>query len=198
MIAIDTVRIKVDRATAKGGPQFSADMWKGAATAFQVGLFRGGVAESIEGVSSLTWRVKNARMGSVTLMSKTIAGNDLTECTSGEWQAGTGQHATFEFSAAECNLPMGGKNAAFHVTITALLLSGATVTCGVGELRVWDANAEVAGDPPENPEALLTIDIGDARYLLISSVSNDRVTLPNGKFFYLNTEEESEIGRAHV
>lgn len=151
-----TQRIKADSTAAKDTAQLNATLWRGRAAVIQVGLFERGAAASLAGITSLTLLAKAARTATATVISKTVLAAALTPCSTAQWTAGTHQHAAITLTAAEANVAMTAKSRVLHLVVKAQLSTGDEIIFGVGTLTVHDANAEPAGDPPENPEPAIS------------------------------------------
>jgi hypothetical protein len=166
---IRTISIKINLATSPGrelrdqATGAAPKIWRGNAIAIRLGIFDGTGVVSMEGVESLTLRVKKAADDETTLASKTVEPEALADAAA--WTSGAGQHALFELSDAEANFDLAGETrAAFHLVITALLDNGSTRTLGTGTLSVLEDNDAAADPPPENPGTALTVDEADLRY----------------------------------
>lgn len=163
-----TLRQRLSLTDLPTNTQISLDAYRGIAFQVQSALFSGTAISDMSGISSVTMIVRASRedTDAAALMSETVAAADFGTCTLNEWLAGTGQHATFSFSATESNLDLqGGAKRIFWLVFKALLSGGDTVIIGRGFLTLHEANAEASGTPPENPGPALGTAEADARFL---------------------------------
>lgn len=161
---METHRIKIDVAADKERPQFSAPLWRASAVALELGCFASGAVLDLEGVSSVTLRVRRARMAEAVMLEKTVAAAAFTACTAPQWAAGTHEHVRMEFSSNDMNITVGARVAVLHVTLSAVLASGGARVLGVGEIILHDANA-VPGEVTEPPGTAVTLEECDARFV---------------------------------
>jgi hypothetical protein len=148
--------------------QISLDAFRGIAFAVESALFSGSAISDLSGISSVTMLVKASREDteSAALMASTVAAADFGNCTLTQWVAGTHQHVTFAFDAAEANLDLqGSTKRILWLVFKALFSSGDSVILGRGFLTLHEANAEATGTPPENPAPALSAAEADARFV---------------------------------
>lgn len=162
-------RIKIEVTASKAHAQFSATVWRASAVALELGLFSAGASVTLADYSSITLRVRKARLASDVLLEKTVAFASLTACTAAQWAAGTHEHARLELTSTEMNLAMSSKLDTLHVTVSAVLASGgSTEVLGMGELILHDANA-VPGTVADNADPATSLAECDARFLRYDS-----------------------------
>jgi hypothetical protein len=202
---MQTHRLKIEITAAKTRAQFSATLWRASAVALELGLFDAGVSVTLADYSSITLRVRKARLAADVLLEKTLAFSSLSTCTAAQWAAGTHEHARITLTSAEMNLAMASKLETLHVTVSAVLADGgSTEVLGMGELILHDANA-VPGTVADNADPATSLAECDARFLRYDgaqtlttgqknqAIANigiiktaDRITFPDGSFIYLN------------
>lgn len=126
----------------------------------------GTTAASLVGVQSVTLMVRTSREDTEVpaLMSDTIDGADLSDCTLVQWEAGTHEHVTFGFTGAETNLVVTGKKRTLWLVAKAMLTDGREVVLGTGQAVCHESNAIPAGEVPENADPAISVAAGDARY----------------------------------
>lgn len=183
-----TQRLKLSTTAITAQP-LTLSFWRGVPLRVQVAVFDHLDTADMDEVDALVIMVKRDRsdLDSAALMSLTQP--TLSSCTANQWIAKTHQHASFEFTAAECNLDLQGSiKGVFHVVFKAVLSDGSELILGIGQAVCYEANAGAVGDPPTNPEPALTQAVADLRYIQ-ATLSGDRITFPDGKFIYLNTED---------
>lgn len=162
-------RLKIELTAPKTRAQFSATVWRASAVALELGLFSAGASVTLADYSSITLRVRKARMAADVLLEKTVAFASLTACTATQWAAGTHEHARIELASTEMNLAMSSKLDTLHITVSAVLaVGGSTEVLGMGELILHDANA-VPGTVAENADPATSLAECDARFLRYDS-----------------------------
>ncbi len=161
-----TQRLKCDKDARFSQVSLTAEMWKGRATTFLLGLFAGNSVVSIEDITSVTLRVKlNRDASDADVMVATVAADALVQITGSQWTAKTHATATMSFTNAQCNLNVDGNSTSYWITVEALLENGDRVIFGAGNLIVHSAAADAVGDPDANPGAPITLEEADARYM---------------------------------
>lgn len=168
-----TISIRMNLSQAPGRDLRDANtgaaptLYRGNAVAIRIGIFEGTTPVSMEGVTSLTLRVKKAIDDPTTLASKTE--EPLALASEAAWNEGNGQNAVFELTDAETNFDLGGETrASYHLVITALLAGGETRTLGTGPLAMLEDNDSAADPPPENPGTAITLEEADLRYATVN------------------------------
>ena len=154
MATIQTARIKGNSQPSRPGKsELNLEFFQGHALAVRVALYEGQALASIANMASVRLMVKQSQDDAGDpLMSKTVVAADLTATTGAAWIAGTGQHAVFEFSDAECNIPAGE----YWLVLTAMLLSGETINYGTGKAVCYADNSAATGNPPVNSDTYPT------------------------------------------
>lgn len=117
-VKIDTAASIIDVITSA-----SPDMWRGNDTQFECCFFFGDELLSISNIASFTLEVKpKDKKTGAALMAKTLAAADADPTTTlADWEAGTKQHAQFNFTFDETNLALGSPDEdSFWLVISAL------------------------------------------------------------------------------
>lgn len=151
----------------QAGTQDTIETVRGNATVFQFGFFdTAGEILSLADVESLNLKLQPSRLpGGDVLADQTLAAAELDLTTDAEsWEAGTKQHAEFEFTNAEMNLDPGVAVKEFWLVLTAVMSDGSEVTLGGGGLLIHEDNNAAADPPPENAGTAITLEQADARY----------------------------------
>ncbi|GAA5137367.1 hypothetical protein GCM10023213_13940 [Prosthecobacter algae] len=204
MATIHTQRLKCDRNARFSQASLTAEMWRGRATVFKLGLFEGDAIASIEGITSVTLRVKESRsVGAADLMVATVAAVDLDQITGAQWLAKTGQTADIEFTNAQCNLSITGDSAKYWMVVEALLATGGRIIFGAGFLTVFESAADAVGDPDANPGAPITLEEADARYVRGTmqtrlSTAGDRIHWYSNAGVYLGSTDLVNYGESNL
>lgn len=203
---METRRLQLDTAADKSRPQFSVPAWRASALALEFGIFTSGVVMSLADVSSITLRIRKARLATALLLERTIAAVDFTSCTLAQWAAGTHEHLRIELTSDALNLTMGSLSSTLHVTLSATLSSGSVQVLGIGSMVLNDANA-VAGEAPDEVGTAITLAEADARFVRFDgaqtltndqklqalsnllTISDSGITFPNGKVIYFTSTE---------
>ncbi|MES2596077.1 MAG: hypothetical protein V4662_12110 [Verrucomicrobiota bacterium] len=204
---METHRLKIDEQASKDRAQFSATLWRGSAVALELGIFNRGAVRDLSDASSLTLRVRSARLSAGLLLEKVVAAADFTACTAPQWAAGTHQHVTLEMTSEEMNFALADPPTTLFVSVTALLGSGGVQVLGLGEFILQDAGA-VPGSTTPTEGTLLTLEEADARYVKTTgaqalteeqqlqvlenlgiTLTDSTLTLPNGRTIYLNAPD---------
>lgn len=203
---METRRLQIDTAADKSRPQFSVPAWRASALALEFGIFEAGAVLSLAEVSSITLRVRKARLATALLLERTVAAADFTSCSLAQWAAGTHEHLRVELTSDAMNIATGALTSTLHVTLSATLSSGSVQVLGIGSLVLTDANA-VAGEAPDEVGTALTLAEADARFVRFDgaqsltteqkmqalenllTVGESGITLPNGKIIYFNSTE---------
>lgn len=175
-------RIKLDTGAAKGRAQCQVPIFRASAVLLDFGLFAGSVPQVWTGITSVTLRVRAARLASVVLIEEVVT--SFNTCTAAQWNAGSHEHFSVSLSAAQTALAMSAKVDTLHATLSALRDDGEVVVLGWFELVMHDANA-LPGTVAETVAPGLSLAEADARYVR-GVLSADRVTFANGAFIYLN------------
>lgn len=142
----------------------------------------GATAASLTGVQSATLMLRTSREDTETaaLMSDTVDGDDLSDCTLVQWTAGTHEHVTFGFTGAETNLVVTGKKRTLWLVAKAMLDDGREVVIGTGQAVCFESNAIPAGTVAENADPAISVAVGDARYAPLNHEHEIEVTDVNG------------------
>lgn len=175
-------RIKLDTGANKGRAQCTVPIFRASAVVLDFGIFAGSVQQSWTGITSVTLRVRAARLASVVLIEQVVTA--FTACTAAQWAAGTNQHFSVSLSAAQTALAMSAKVDTLHATLSTLRADGGVEVLGWFELVMHDANA-LPGTVADTVAPGLTVAEGDTRYVR-GVLSADRLTFANGAFIYLN------------
>lgn len=161
-----SVRLALDHAKA---PDYFNDLalWRSSAVYVDLLVQDGDALETLSGLTSITFRVRDSVTGTTNLISKTVAAASFGTPTAASWADGSAQHARFSLSSAETNLPVDAQGGIreLHWSISALTDGGNTLTIGAGKMRLFDDNDTTAADPEENPDGAMSPEQGDARYL---------------------------------
>lgn len=161
---METHRLKLDTRATRDRAAFSATLWRASAVALELGFFEGGAVLDLTGVTSITLRVRSARLAEAVLLEKTVAAAAFTSCTVPQWTAGTHEHVRLELTSAETNITIGFKNAVLHVTVSAQLSTGSVQVLGMGEINLVDANA-VSGDVSPGAGTAVTLEECNALFV---------------------------------
>lgn len=163
-----TLRQRLALSDVPTSVQLSLDAFRGLPFAVECALFESAAISTLTGITSITMLAKASREDteSAALMASTVAAADFETCTLSQWVAGTSQHVTFEFTAAEANLDLSGSTKrVLWLVFKALLSSGDSVILGRGFLTLHEVNADATGTPPENPAPALSAAEADARFV---------------------------------
>lgn len=166
-------------------PELSLEHVRGFPMRLHVGLFDGPAVVTVANLASLSLVVKDSRSSaSAPLMAATVT--DFTSCTSTAWADGSGKHAEFEFTAAECALDLSGSDRRdLWLSFKAITSDGDEMWYGGGKFVLYESGAEIEGEPPENAAPGISLAEADARYIR-GTLSANKLTFPNGQFIYLN------------
>ena len=155
MTSARTIRLKIDVASLDPFKDVltgtNPSFWNGADVEFQVAFFRGNaLVTDIANYSTVSLAVKAATAAATAspYMEKTVSSGSITTgLTLADWNAGTGQHCSFRFSAAEATLPLGGlASVNFWIVIYGTLTDAAQCTFGCSLLQVKEDRI----NPPTN------------------------------------------------
>lgn len=150
------------------GTNRTAESVRSNATRFEFGFFNAaGVACDLANVESLNLKLQPSQDDETgVLADQTITVLDLTT-TAETWADGTKQHAVFELSNAEMNLAVDSSPRSLWLVVTAIMDDGYEYTLTGGIFNLHEDNNAAGDPPPENPGTALTLEQGDARYLVI-------------------------------
>lgn len=145
-----------------------ADLWQGNTLEFRVlVLNEDNSFYSIEDTSSLTLRIRASQDDdSDILADKTVAFASYGDATSvSDFTEGLTEHATFNLTDAETNIPLlGSPTRRLWVVVKSALSAGGTRTLGAGWMTLNEDNT-AAALPPTNIGTAITQDEADARYM---------------------------------
>ncbi len=175
-------RIKLDTGAAKGRAQCQVPIFRASAVVLDFGVFAGSLPQVWTGITSVTLRVRAARLAPVVLIEQVVT--SFSNCTAAQWAAGAHEHFSVALTAAQTALSMSAKVDTLHATLSALRADGGVEVLGWFELVMHDANA-LPGTVAETVGPGLTVAEGDTRYVR-GVLSADRFTFPNGAFIYLD------------
>lgn len=156
MTSARTIRLKIDLDSLDSFKDINGRtpvMWNGADVEFQVAFFRGNVlVDDIANYATISLAVKamNATPDTAPYMEETVSSANITTgMTLAQWNAGTHQHASFRFSAAESTLPLAGAAAVnFWMVVYGTLTDAAQFTAGCTVLQVKEDRINPATQGP--------------------------------------------------
>ena len=164
MSALSRQRLRIALDTAKTGPSIILSTggvplsWKGFDAQFEFAVFFGSCLQDVSDLQSITLEIKPDITTTAVLTATTTGIN--TALTLAQWQAGTDQHVTFDFTALQMNQPV----AQYYCAVYALTAEGYRVPLGWFNLDIKDLGAGVDGTPPTPPDVYITAAQADARY----------------------------------
>jgi len=105
------------------------------------------VVDSFTGIAKLVLEVHTTTRADSAIVRKEVLAAALTSCTSGEWTAGSKQHATFNLDAADTQVSLDAttqinKSTTFWLVVYAILTSGDLVTLGAADLTIEEDGVE--------------------------------------------------------
>jgi hypothetical protein len=144
----------------------SPEMPVGRAVQFELGLFNNGALDDLAQLTSVRLEVKELLSAGVIDKSKApvmvavVSAVDFTQVTQGQWEAGTGQHVTVAFAAADTGLTVSATtNRTDYGWVVTGSVGGEDVTLGSGTVTaVADGGLTVVESPEPGDPGYVRLD----------------------------------------